>query len=97
VTPQDIRSAAALLWQHWQQSTRLDELPEHCRPHSRADAYAIQAEVARLSGHSVVGWKIAATSPAGEQHIRVAGPIAGCLLSARAREDGARISLAGNT
>jgi 2-keto-4-pentenoate hydratase len=93
---QDIHSAAAILWQHWRQSTRFDELPAHCRPGSRAEAYAIQAEVARLSGMSIVGWKIAATSLAGQQHIRVDGPMAGCLLSARALEGGARISLAGN-
>ena len=93
---QDIRAAAALLWQHWRQSTRLDELPAHCRPGSRAEGYAIQAEVAKLSGMSVVGWKIAATSAAGQQHIRVEGPMAGCLLSGRALEGGSRISLAGN-
>jgi 2-keto-4-pentenoate hydratase len=93
---QDIRSAAAILWQHWQQSTRFDELPAHCRPGSRAEGYAIQAEVAKLSGQSIVGWKIAATSAAGQQHIHVDGPMAGCLLSARALEGGARISLAGN-
>jgi 2-keto-4-pentenoate hydratase len=84
------------LWQHWQQSTRFDELPPHCRPGSRAEGYAIQAEVATLSGQSIVGWKIAATSTAGQRHIHVDGPMAGCLLSARALEPGARISLAGN-
>ncbi|HEY5292836.1 MAG TPA: fumarylacetoacetate hydrolase family protein [Burkholderiales bacterium] len=93
---QNIHAAAAILWQHWQQSTRLDELPAHCRPGSRAEGYAIQAEVAKLSGQSIVGWKIAATSTAGQQHIRVDGPLAGCLLSARAVEAGARLSLAGN-
>ena len=93
---QDIHSAAAILWQHWQQSTRLDELPAHCRPGTRAEGYAIQAEVAKLSGMSSVGWKIAATSAAGQQHIRVDGPLAGCLLSARSLEGGARVSLAGN-
>ena len=92
---QDIHAAAAMLWRHWQQSSRLDELPAHCRPASRAEGYAIQAEVAKLSGQSIVGWKIAATSAAGQQHIRVDGPMAGCLLSARALESGARISLAG--
>jgi 2-keto-4-pentenoate hydratase len=71
---QDIHAAAAILWQHWQQSTRLDELPAQCRPGSRAEGYAIQAEVAKLSGQSIVGWKIAATSTAGQQHIRVDGP-----------------------
>ena len=93
---QDIRSAAALLWQHWQHTTRLDELPAHCRPYSRVQAYAIQAELAKLSDQGIAGWKIAATSKAGQQHIEVDGPIAGCLLSKRALEGGARISLAGN-
>ena len=85
-----------MLWRHWQHATRLDELPPQCRPSSRAEGYAIQAEVAKLSGESIVGWKIAATSKAGQQHIRVDGPLAGCLLLARALQDGARISLAGN-
>lgn len=93
---QNIHAAAAILWQHWQQSTRLGELPEHCRPGSRAEGYAIQAELAKLSGMRIAGWKIAATSTAGQQHIRVDGPMAGVLLSARALEGGARISLAGN-
>jgi len=93
---EDTHAAAALLWQQWRQSTRLDELPAHCRPDSRAEAYAIQAEVAKLSGQSIIGWKIAATSTAGQQHIRVDGPLAGCLLSARAVAAGAGVSLAGN-
>jgi len=93
---QDIRAAAAILWRHWQQSTRLDELPPRCRPGSRAEGYAIQAEVAKLSGQKTVGWKIAATSAAGQQHIHVDGPMAGCLLAARALDSGAGISLAGN-
>jgi 2-keto-4-pentenoate hydratase len=93
---QDIRDAAAILWQHWRQSTRFEELPVHCRPGSRAEGYAIQAELARLSGQGVVGWKIAATSTAGQRHIHVDGPLAGCLLSARAIEGGASVSLAGN-
>lgn len=93
---QDIHAAAATLWRHWRQSTRLDELPAHCRPATRAEGYAIQAEIAKLSGQNIVGWKIAATSVAGQQHIQVDGPIAGPLLAARAREHGARIALAGN-
>jgi 2-keto-4-pentenoate hydratase len=88
--------AAALLWQNWIRSTRIDELPAHCRPRDRADAYAIQAELARLSGQAVMGWKIAATSLAGQAHIGVDGPLAGRLLSQRVLESGADISLAGN-
>jgi 2-keto-4-pentenoate hydratase len=93
---QDIHAAAAMLLRHWQQSTRLEELPAHCRPQSRAEGYAIQAELARMSGQDRAGWKIAATSVAGQQHVQIDGPIAGCLLAARALEDGACIALAGN-
>ena len=93
---QDIHAGAATLWQHWQQSTRLDELPLQSRPASRAEGYAIQAELAQLSGQRIIGWKIAATSKAGQQHIHVDGPIAGCLLSARALEAGTHVSLAAN-
>ena len=93
---QDTQTAAALLWRHWRQSTRLPELPAQCRPQTRDEGYAIQAEVARQSGQNIVGWKIAATSKAGQKHINVDGPIAGPLLAARAREGGARIALAGN-
>lgn len=92
----DIRAAAAILWRHWQQSTRLDELPAECRPQNRIEAYAVQSELARQSGQQVIGWKIAATSEAGQQHIRVDGPIAGPLLSARSLEAGAAIPLAGS-
>ena len=85
-----------MLWQHWNQLTRFDELPEPCRPTNRAEAYAIQAEWARLSGQEVVGWKIAATSIAGQKHIGVDGPLAGRLLANRVLKGGANISLAGN-
>lgn len=93
---QDIEQAAAILWQHFRQSTRFDELPPHCRPGSRAEAYAIQTAVAKLSGQKIAGWKIAATSTAGQRHIHVDGPLAGCLLAARGLDSGARVSLAGN-
>lgn len=93
---QYLHSAAAVLWQNWVQSTRIDELPAPCRPEDRAQGYAIQAELARLSGQAVVGWKIAATSLAGQAHIGVDGPLAGRLLSQRVLAGGAHISLAGN-
>ena len=91
----DLRIAAAVIWQNWIQSTRIDELPAHCRPNDRAEAYAVQAELARLSGQAAIGWKIATTSLAGQAHIGVDGPLAGRLLSQRVLEDGANISLFG--
>jgi 2-keto-4-pentenoate hydratase len=44
----------------------------------------------------VVGWKIAATSPAGQTHIGVDGPLGGPLLANRVLADGAAVPLDGN-
>ena len=88
--------AAAILWDSWRSSTRISELPARCRPQDRAAGYAIQAEVARLSGQPVIGWKIAATSAAGQKHIKVDGPLAGRLLAERRLDDGAMVPLEGN-
>ena len=41
----------------------------------------------------MVGWKIAATSQAGQQHIGVDGPLAGRLLADRLREPGAAVAI----
>jgi 2-keto-4-pentenoate hydratase len=89
-------SAAAIIWNNWQRLTRIDELPADCRPADRVQGYAVQAEVVRLSGQKVVGWKIAATSLAGQKHIGVDGPLAGPLLSRRVLDNGATVPLNGN-
>src|SRR5262245_34518321 len=88
--------AADILWRHWQASTRIAALPERCRPIDRAGGYSVQAEVARLSGQRVAGWKIAATSAAGQRHIRVDGPLAGRLLANRVLASGSVAPLTGN-
>jgi 2-keto-4-pentenoate hydratase len=88
--------AGAILWQHWQQRTRIDQLPPDCRPADRAAGYSAQREIVRFSGQDVVGWKIAATSPAGQKHIGVDGPLAGPLLASRVLADGATVPLEGN-
>ena len=48
-----------------------------------------QAHLGELSKRPLFGWKIAATSKAGQEHIGVSGPIAGRILAERAFEDGA--------
>lgn len=89
-------SAGAILWQNWQQRTRIDQLPPDCRPVDRASAYSAQKEIVKFSGQDVVGWKIAATSAAGQKHIGVDGPLAGPLLANRVLADGAAVPLDGN-
>jgi 2-keto-4-pentenoate hydratase len=96
MTEQDIQFAAKTLWSNWQQSLRIQNLPEHGRPADRAEGYAIQARLAHLSGQGIIGWKIAATSRAGQAHIAVDGPLAGRLLKERVLKNGATVSLSGN-
>jgi 2-keto-4-pentenoate hydratase len=91
-----IDMAAELLWHTWMTPTRIEALPVECRPVDRADGYEIQSAVVGLSGQRVVGWKIAATSQAGQRHINVDGPLAGPLLDRRALGPGVAASLEGN-
>ncbi len=93
---QQIAESAGIIWNAWTQSDLIDSLPEHCRPSNRSEAYAIQAEVARLSSQPLFGWKIAATSTDGQKHIGVDGPLAGRLLAGRVMKSGARLALGDN-
>ncbi|MCC0015168.1 MAG: hydratase [Rhodobiaceae bacterium] len=74
----------------------IDALPAGLRPETRAQGYAIQACLEGFSAKPLAGWKIAATSAAGQAHINVDGPIAGRLLAERLRDDGASVSIANN-
>jgi 2-keto-4-pentenoate hydratase len=89
------RRAAQILWSAWQEGRHLDGLPEDCRPRTVAEGYAIQTFVAQYSGARPVGWKLAATSKAGQAHIGVDAPLAGKLLADRVKADGATVPLAG--
>lgn len=81
--------AADLIWQLWNAGEVIDNLPLDLKPHTRREGYAIQAVLEDLSKRPLFGWKIAATSKAGQEHIGVSGPIAGRILAERAFEDGA--------
>jgi 2-keto-4-pentenoate hydratase len=84
LSPADtVQAAADLLYQHWQQRSLVAGLPEEIRPASRAAGYAIQARLDARSQQPLFGWKIAATSKAGQAHINVDGPLAGRLLAER--------------
>ncbi len=87
--------AAALLARHWQARAHLESLPSDCRPATRAEGYAVQARWPAIAG-PVGGWKIAATSVAGQKHIAVSGPLAGPVFASRVVADGATVSLATN-
>ncbi|HRK18561.1 MAG TPA: hydratase [Hyphomicrobiaceae bacterium] len=88
--------AAAIIWKLWQSGEVTEALPDQMRPATRAEGYAIQAHLEKYSAKPRYGWKIAATSKAGQQHIGVDGPIAGRLLAERIHPPGATVSIKGN-
>jgi 2-keto-4-pentenoate hydratase len=95
-TSQAQQAASELLWRTWRSGAVIDALPAHCLPPNRAQAYAVQALLEARSSQPLVGWKIAATSLAGQRHINVSGPIAGRLLGERVHAQGVALSLTGN-
>lgn len=90
------QDAARLLWTCRQSGTVIDALPATLRPQDTAAAQAIQAALPAVADRPVVGWKIAATSAAGQAHIQVDGPLAGRILDSFVHPIGATLSLAGN-
>ena len=92
----ELEAASDILWQCWQDGTVIDELPDALRPVTRADGYAIQAQLMRLTWLPLFGWKIAATSLAGQTHINVDGPLAGRILTDRVVANGATLTLGAN-
>ena len=87
----EIRDAARLLLDLWDDGEVTDALSPPLRPATRAEGYAVQAALADLAGGDVVGWKIAATSAAGQAHIGVDGPLAGRILRRSVIPDGGSV------
>jgi 2-keto-4-pentenoate hydratase len=96
VEPAQAQEASELLVRHWQSGTTLTALPLPLRPQSRAEGYQIQSHLERQSTKPLFGWKIAATSLAGQRHIAVDGPLAGRLLAEKVYPDGATLTLGPN-
>jgi 2-keto-4-pentenoate hydratase len=90
------RQASDMLFALWQEGRRIAQLPEAVRPATRAEGYRIQALIEGRSRKPVFGWKIAATSKAGQAHINVEGPLAGRLLAERVSADGATLRFGAN-
>src|SRR3954470_24963870 len=96
MTNEQLQAAADMLWDRWRCGERIGALPGDLVPHTRDEGYAIQARLERRSAFPLFGWKVAATSKAGQAHIAVDGPMAGRLLVERAFESGARLAFGSN-
>jgi 2-keto-4-pentenoate hydratase len=91
-----IAAASKTLHDHWHDGTKLGDLDASIRPRDRAEGYAVQAALEKTSRERLFGWKIAATSEAGQKHINVAGPLAGRILAETVIADGGTASMKGN-
>jgi 2-keto-4-pentenoate hydratase len=91
-----IEAASRTLRDHWRAGTKLAALETSHRPSDRREAYAIQAALENHAAGNLFGWKIAATSEAGQKHINVDGPMAGRILSETVLPDGGTAAMAGN-
>src|SRR5882757_9622967 len=91
-----ITAASKTLHDHWRAGTKFSSLDDELRPRDRIEGYAIQAAIEKYSSEPLFGWKIAATSEAGQKHINVDGPMAGRILAETVISDGGTASMAGN-
>lgn len=81
-------AAAELIWNAWTSGERLDALPDGVRPEDLDDGWAVQERLGTHAGPGY-GWKLAATSAAGQAHIGIGGPLPGRLFERFRHEPGA--------
>jgi 2-keto-4-pentenoate hydratase len=91
-----ITAASTKLHDSWRAGSKIANLDEPLRPRDRNEGYAIQAALENHSSGGLFGWKIAATSEAGQKHINVPGPMAGRIFAETVIADGGAASMAGN-
>jgi 2-keto-4-pentenoate hydratase len=92
-----VNEAAQYLARAWSTNTRVASIPEFCRPKDRAEGYRVAAELAARYPAPVAGWKIAATSEAGQRHINVSGPLVGRIFADRLLPPGGIVPFVNNS
>ena len=92
----DAQTAANGLLQAWHNRSVIDAWPSAVQPIDRSWAYPVQNALFAAAQGSHLGWKIAATSTAGQKHIGVSAPLAGRLMRERCHADGAPVDVQRN-
>ncbi|MFT5391876.1 MAG: 2-keto-4-pentenoate hydratase [Gammaproteobacteria bacterium] len=96
VSDEQAATTGRLIWQTWCSGGVLEKIPRQHRPDTIEQGYAAQHALEAVGGEAVVGWKIAATSAAGQAHIAVPGPIAGRLFASRVHRSPATVAMGTN-
>jgi 2-keto-4-pentenoate hydratase len=89
-----LREAGRRLAAAWLGATSVETFPNEFRARSRAEAYVVQDEMARVIGQRVVGWKLGATSPAVRRLEGHDGPIIGRVFESVAFDSPAELPAA---
>ena len=89
---QKLRRAAEDLWRAWTSEQPLDAVPDELRPDTVEEGYAVQRALDDLAGPAT-GWKIAATSKAGQDHLGASGPLVGRLYESEHQRSGSALSV----
>ncbi len=92
----DPQTAADCLLGPWQSRSVIEAWPSAVQPLDRAWAYPVQSTLFAAANGTHLGWKIAATSTAGQNHIGVSAPLAGRLMRERCHADGAQVDVQRN-
>lgn len=92
----DAQTAADCLRPAWQARSVIDAWPSTVQPLDRAWAYPVQNALFAATQGTHWGWKIAATSTAGQHHIGVSAPLAGRLMREGIHPDGATVDVQRN-
>lgn len=79
MTPEAAEQAAEIFLQCRDQGSKIDTLPESCRPATINEGYRIQDAVLRLDGAFAMGWKVAATNHVTQSMLGINQPFAGRL------------------
>lgn len=91
----DHESAARALLAAYGTHDAIEELPVGSRPLTRRDGYAIQELFQQQLGQ-VIGWKVAASTRAGQAGLGIDKPLAGRIFAAQRQPVGVPVSLTHN-
>ena len=91
-----VLEGAELLWTLWRDGDTVSALPPHSRPTTITDGWEMQRALDAFAGVPV-GWKIAATSAAGQRHIGADCPVTGRLYDPTVVGSGASLDARGMT
>ena len=79
MSPEAIEQAARIFLACRDQGSKIDQLPDNCRPVTAEEGYQIQNAFLKLDGAFAMGWKVAATNKKTQTMLGITQPFAGIL------------------